>query len=79
MPGHMGSRKVTVQGLRVISVDTEKNLLLVEGAVPGHRNTLLTIHRSKKKAYRSFDEKAARVERKQNPMKQSKAKHKGKK
>ena len=35
MPGHMGCVKVTVQNLEVVRVDTENNLLLVKGAVPG--------------------------------------------
>ncbi|MEA2103628.1 MAG: 50S ribosomal protein L3 [Candidatus Cloacimonadota bacterium] len=43
MPGHMGNAKVTVQNLQIIRIDKEKNILLVKGAVPGHRNTLLTI------------------------------------
>ncbi|MCR5655474.1 MAG: 50S ribosomal protein L3 [Lachnospiraceae bacterium] len=43
MPGHMGSKKVTVQNLQVVSVDAEKNLLLVKGAVPGPKKALVTI------------------------------------
>ncbi len=35
MPGHMGSKKVTVQNLKIIDVRGDTNLLLVEGAVPG--------------------------------------------
>ncbi len=35
MPGHMGSKRRTVQNLRIVSVDAEKNLLLVRGAIPG--------------------------------------------
>jgi len=35
MAGHMGDERVTVQGLKVISVDAEKGVLLVKGAVPG--------------------------------------------
>jgi len=35
MAGQMGSQRVTQRGLRVVEVDTEKNLLLVRGAVPG--------------------------------------------
>lgn len=35
MAGHMGSANVTVQGLEVVRVDTERNLLLIKGAVPG--------------------------------------------
>ena len=43
MPGHMGDEKVTIRGLRVVSVDPEKNLLLVHGAVPGPRGSLVMI------------------------------------
>ena len=35
MPGQMGSKRVTVQGLEVISVDVEKGLLVIKGAIPG--------------------------------------------
>lgn len=35
MAGHMGSERVTTQGLKVVRVDVENNLLLVKGAVPG--------------------------------------------
>jgi large subunit ribosomal protein L3 len=35
MSGHMGSARVTVQSLEVVRVDTERNLLLIKGAVPG--------------------------------------------
>lgn len=35
MAGHMGDERVSVQGLEVMSVDTERNLLVVKGAVPG--------------------------------------------
>jgi large subunit ribosomal protein L3 len=35
MSGHMGSERVTVQSLEVVRVDTERNLLLIKGAVPG--------------------------------------------
>ncbi len=43
LPGHMGDEKVTVRGLRVVSVDPEKNLLLVHGAVPGASGSLVMI------------------------------------
>jgi len=35
MAGHMGDRHTTTQGLEVVRVDTERNLLLIKGAVPG--------------------------------------------
>lgn len=43
MPGHMGAKKVTVQNLEVVRVDVENNLLLVKGAVPGPKKSLITI------------------------------------
>jgi large subunit ribosomal protein L3 len=43
MAGRMGGEKVTVRNLSVAGVDMEKNLLLVKGAVPGKRNSYLTI------------------------------------
>ena len=43
MPGHMGSVKVTVQNLEVVRVDAENNLLLIKGAVPGPKKSLVTI------------------------------------
>ncbi len=44
-PGHMGSKTVTVRGLTVWRIDTEKNLLFIRGAVPGANDGLLTITR----------------------------------
>ena len=43
MPGHMGHVKVTVQNLEVVRGDAENNLLLVKGAVPGPKKTLVTV------------------------------------
>lgn len=43
MPGRMGGEQTTIQNLEVIDVIPEKNLLLVKGAVPGARNSLLEI------------------------------------
>lgn len=43
LPGRMGGEKVTVQNLQVVKVDTDRNLLLVRGAVPGPRTGLLMI------------------------------------
>lgn len=44
-PGHMGAKQVTVRGLRIVRIDIERNLLLIEGAVPGAAGGLLTIQR----------------------------------
>ena len=43
MPGHMGSKRVTIQNLEVVRVDAENNLILVKGAVPGPKKSLVTI------------------------------------
>ncbi len=43
MPGHMGSRQVTVKNLEIIKIDTNKNELYIKGAVPGSKNGLLMI------------------------------------
>ena len=48
MPGHMGGKKVTTQNLEVVRGDAEKNLLLVKGAVPGPKKSLVTIKESVK-------------------------------
>ena len=45
MAGRMGGDRVTVQNLRVLKVVPEKNLLVVKGAVPGHKNGYVTIQR----------------------------------
>ncbi|MCX6375144.1 MAG: 50S ribosomal protein L3 [Armatimonadetes bacterium] len=42
-PGRMGGETVTVQGLRIVRVDAEKNLLLVKGAVPGANGSLVAV------------------------------------
>ena len=41
MAGQMGNKKVTQKNIRVVRVDKENNLLLVKGAVPGHRNSIV--------------------------------------
>jgi large subunit ribosomal protein L3 len=48
MSGHMGVDQVTVRNLRIRGIDTDDNLLLVEGAVPGHRNGYVVILKAKK-------------------------------
>mgnify|MGYP003320477358 FL=1 len=45
MAGQMGNDKVTIQNLRVIKVVPEKNLLVVKGCVPGHKNSIVTIRK----------------------------------
>lgn len=48
MPGHMGHTRATVQGLRVVRVDLDKNLLIVRGSVPGPNGGLVEVKKSVK-------------------------------
>ena len=43
LPGHMGSETVTVQNLEVVKTDAERNLILVKGAIPGAKGTLVAL------------------------------------
>ena len=43
MPGHYGHEAVTVQNLRVMRVDADRNLILVKGAIPGPKKSIVTI------------------------------------
>jgi large subunit ribosomal protein L3 len=47
MPGHHGDAQITVRNLRIRGIDLEDNLLLVEGAVPGPRDGVILISKSK--------------------------------
>jgi large subunit ribosomal protein L3 len=47
-PGHMGNERVTVKNLRVVKIDSDENLLLVRGAVPGPSGCYLLIRKAKK-------------------------------
>ena len=48
MAGHMGDERVTTQNLEVIKIDSERNLLLIKGAVPGAKNGQVTVRPSVK-------------------------------
>lgn len=48
LPGHMGSERVTVQNLKVVRVDADRNLLLVKGAIPGAKGSLVTVRETVK-------------------------------
>ena len=48
MPGHLGSERVTIQGLKIVKVYPEKNLILIKGAIPGPRKGLVLIKKSMK-------------------------------
>lgn len=49
MPGHMGAKRVTTQNLEIVRVDTDKNLILVKGSMPGSKKALITLKETVKK------------------------------
>ncbi len=46
-PGHMGNERVTIKRLQIIRVDSDRNVILIRGSVPGPNGTLLTIREAK--------------------------------
>ena len=50
MPGQMGNKRVTIQNLEIVKIDAENNLILVKGAVPGPKKSLVTIRETVKAA-----------------------------
>lgn len=49
LPGHMGNETVTLQNLQVIKVDTERNVIMVKGSIPGPKNCYVTVKSAVKK------------------------------
>jgi len=49
LPGHLGAERVTVQNLQVVKVDAEHDLMLVRGAVPGPRGSLVVVRETVKR------------------------------
>lgn len=45
-PGHMGSVRVTQRNLKVVDVDVENNLLLIQGSIPGHREGYVIVRKT---------------------------------
>jgi large subunit ribosomal protein L3 len=58
MPGHMGNEKVTIQNLKVVAVEADSNLVLIQGAVPGAKNGYLMIKASVKGGFENRSPKA---------------------
>ena len=48
MPTHYGNKRVTVQNLKVVSIQPEHNILLVKGAIPGHKGALIEVRKAAK-------------------------------
>jgi len=43
LPGHYGNEKVTVLNLKIVKVDAERNLLLIKGAIPGPKGSIVSV------------------------------------
>ena len=50
MPGHMGACRVTTVGMRLADLDVDQGLLMIRGAVPGHRNSVVVVRKSHRRA-----------------------------
>jgi len=50
MPGRMGGERVTIQGLQVVKVDPERNLLLIKGSIPGANGSYVMVKKTVKRA-----------------------------
>ena len=50
MPGHLGTDRVTTLNLRVVQTDVERGLIMIEGAVPGHKGGWITVRDAVKRA-----------------------------
>jgi len=57
MAGHMGHQRVTVQNLQVVGVDSDNNVLLIKGAVPGPRNGVIMVRKAIKKYPQQYENK----------------------
>lgn len=49
MPGQYGAEKVTIQNLEVVKVDSDRNILLIKGCVPGPKGSIVTIKEAVKR------------------------------
>lgn len=74
LPGHMGDRQVTISHLKVVQVVPEKNFLILEGAVPGGANSILSIKLPKAEV---FEQRVGSSANKDEGEKVSEAKEEG--
>ena len=76
-PGHMGNDSVTIQGLEIVKLEPEKNLLIIKGGVPGPNQRHLFLRTSVKLARKMHKKETARLAKQQKET--GKEKGKGKK
>ena len=48
MPGHMGNKRITCRSIEIINIDTDRNLLVVKGAIPGANQGMVIIQQAKR-------------------------------
>jgi large subunit ribosomal protein L3 len=77
LPGHMGDDRVTIQNLRIMKVDAQANLLVIEGALPGPEQRLVLVEKSIKRpgaivAAKKIQETIAAEEEEKKPAKAKK-------
>lgn len=77
-PGHMGNRKVTIQGLEVVRIEPETNLMLLKGAVPGAGGSLVFLKTSVKSEKKLRKKQTALTAKQQQEAAPAKEKGKGK-
>lgn len=78
LPGHMGNDQVTVQNLRIMKIDAEANMLMIQGAVPGPDDRLVLVKKSVKKpgvivAGKKLQEAVVAEEEEEDPRSKAKA------
>lgn len=72
MAGHLGVERITIQNLEIADVDKEKNLILIKGSVPGHKNNYLILKEAKKRPKGFVRKKVAPVATKKSAKAQVK-------
>jgi len=73
MAGHLGVDRITVQNLEIIDVDKDKNMILVKGPVPGHKNSFLMLKEARKRPKGFVKRKAVQIVSKKSAKAQSHA------
>lgn len=49
MAGHMGCSQVTIQNLKIFAIDKEQGLIMIQGSIPGHKGSYISIKDAIKK------------------------------
>lgn len=74
MAGHLGVERITVQNLEIVDIDKDKNIILIKGSVPGHKNSYLILKEARKRPKGFVKRKAAPTVSKKSAKAQTAAK-----